>query len=184
MDNLLDEKKNSFYESFKPWIISILLLPLAIFYTINGGKFTSIDYINLLIHEGGHGIFKFFGRFIYTLGGSLMQVLIPGMFVVFYAIKRVRIGVQIFLLWLGENLINISVYISDARARKLPLLGGHKVYHDWNWLLGQMGLLEYDEILGQIVFILGVLVFLLCMLVPLFIKEINVKNSVQLNLNL
>jgi hypothetical protein len=184
MNDLNYRQKKTFYKSFKPWIFSILLLPIAIFYTINGGKFTFIDFVNLLIHEGGHGIFRIFGRFIYTLGGSLMQVIIPGMFVVFYTIKRVRIGLQIFLLWLGENIINISVYVSDARARKLPLLGGHKVYHDWHWLLGEMGLLDYDEILGQMLFAVGVIMFVLCLLVPLFIKEIDPGDRAQIDLTL
>jgi hypothetical protein len=184
MNNSYSLKKKPFFDSFKPWIISLLLLPFVVYYTLNAGKFMFIDYVNLLIHEGGHGIFRIFGRFIYTLGGSLMQVLIPGMFVVFYAVKRARIGTQVFLLWLGENFINISVYVSDARARKLPLLGGHKVYHDWNWLLGQMGLLEYDELLGQIVFGFGIIAFILCLIIPLFIKERVKENSIPIDLNL
>jgi hypothetical protein len=144
---------------------------VVIYYTLNEGKFTFIDYINLLIHEGGHGIFKILGKFIYTLGGTLMQILIPGMFVVYYFIKKQKLGTQIFLVWLGENLINISVYAADARAQKLPLLGGNKVYHDWNWLLKETGLLEYDSYFGYFFFGLGVLIFIFALLLPLLMKE-------------
>jgi hypothetical protein len=182
--NTLYNRQKTFFDFFKPWIISILILPFAIYYTLNGGKFMFIDYMNLLIHEGGHGIFKIFGQFIYALGGSLMQLIIPGMFVVFYIVKKVRPGVQIFLLWLGENLINISVYVSDARAQKLPLLGGHKVYHDWNRLLRAMGLLEYDNLLGQIIFMMGVMVFVMSLLIPLFFRKINPVIKEQIDLNL
>ena len=82
------KKQSIIGEFIKKWIWSFLLLPIMVYYTVNAGKFTFIDYINLLIHEGGHGIFRIFGKFIYTLGGSLMQILIPGMFVVFYIIKE------------------------------------------------------------------------------------------------
>jgi hypothetical protein len=150
---------------------TVVLLPVVIYYTLNGGRFTFIDYINLLIHEGGHGIFKIFGKFIYTLGGTLMQLIIPGMFVVFYLVKKKKFGAQVFLIWLGENLINISVYAADAQARRLPLLGGNRVYHDWNWLLSETGLLEYDYAVGYFFFGLGAIMFIVALLIPLFVIE-------------
>ncbi len=165
------QTNNNFWKSFSPWIGTIVFLPVVVYYTLNGGRFTFIDYINLLIHEGGHGIFKIFGKFIYTLGGTLMQIIIPGMFVVFYLIKKKRFGAQLFLVWLGENLINISVYAADAQARRLPLLGGNRVYHDWNWLLGETGLLEYDYVLWYFFFGLGILIFVIALLIPLLVRE-------------
>jgi len=37
------------------------------------------------------------------------------------------------LWWVAQNLWNISVYVKDARAEELPLVGGGE--HDWNYLL-------------------------------------------------
>jgi len=173
--------KNNFWNSFSPWIGTIVLLPVVVYYTLNGGRFTFIDYINLLIHEGGHGIFKIFGKFIYTLGGTLMQVIIPGMFVVFYLLKKKKFGAQLFLIWLGENLINISVYAADAKSQKLPLLGGNRVYHDWNWLLNETGLLEYDYAVGNFFFGLGILMFVTALLIPLLVREHELAN-ISLNI--
>jgi len=166
-------KKSITGEFIKKWIWSFLLLPIMVYYTINVGKFTFIDYINLLIHEGGHGIFRIFGKFIYTLGGSLMQILIPGMFVVFYIIKEKRFGAQVFMIWLGENLINISVYAADARAKALPLLGGERVYHDWNYLLAEINMLEYDQTFGAVFYGAGIFFFILSFFLPLFVKNNN-----------
>lgn len=163
--------KTTFWKSLVPWLGTVILLPVAVYYTVNTGKFTFIDYINLLIHEGGHGIFRIFGKFLYTLGGTLMQLIIPGMFVVYYFINKKRFGAQIFLIWLGENLINISIYASDAQARKLPLLGGNKVYHDWHWLLSNTGLLEYDYTIGHFFYISGIIVFIAALLIPLVIRD-------------
>jgi hypothetical protein len=179
------KQRKTFIQIISPWTGSILLLPIAVYYIVNAGKFTFIDFVNLLIHEGGHGVFKIFGKFIYSLGGTLMQIIIPGMFVIFYAVKKKKIAVQIFLIWLGENFINISVYASDARAKRLPLLGGNKVYHDWNWILNQIGLLEYDYIIGQIFFTLGVIALLFSLITPLLItqeNQINNADSIDLNL--
>ena len=172
----MSKRIEKFWENVKPWTGTAALLPIAIYYTINKGQFTFIDYINLLIHEGGHGVFKIFGKFIYTLGGTLMQLIIPSMFIIYYLIKKKIFGAQIFLLWLGENLMNISVYAKDARTQKLPLLGGNKVYHDWTWLLSQTRMLEQDQLVGNIFYGTGNLMFLIALFLPLFLRETEQAN--------
>lgn len=169
-------ENNVWLDTFKKWIGSIILLPIVIYLIQNEGRFFIIDYVNLLIHEGGHGIFKIFGKFIYSLGGTLAQILIPGMFVVFYLVKRKRVPAQFSLIWLGQNLINISIYASDARAQKLPLLGGKKVYHDWNYLLREIDLLNYDQAVGILFYSLTIAVFIVSLLLPLFISSNKISN--------
>lgn len=166
---------------FSKWLGTFFLLPIIVYLILHIGNFLFIDYLNLLIHEGGHGVFKIFGGFIYTLGGTLMQIIIPLMFVVYYFLTKKKFLTQIFLIWLGENFFNISVYASDARSKKLPLLGGNKVYHDWNYLLSKTGLLEYDLLIGKIFIALGLICFLVVLFIPIII--INEK-PVNLDLNL
>ncbi|MEW6652156.1 MAG: hypothetical protein AB1394_01675 [Bacteroidota bacterium] len=174
-------KENSFLEKIIPWLVSIFLFPVMIYFYFNIGSFLLIDYLNLLIHEGGHGVFRIFGDFIYTLGGTLMQIIIPTMFVVYYFIKKIKIGVQIFLVWLGQNFFNISVYASDAQTQKLPLLGSGKVYHDWTYLLNKIDIIEYDSLIGNIFIFIGIAMFCTALLVPLVIKE-EKRISIELNL--
>lgn len=181
MNDFSTSSEKTFWEQVKPWLGSIIILPLAVYYTLNKGQFTFIDYINLLIHEGGHGIFKIFGKFLYTLGGSLMEIIIPGMFIIFYMVKRKKILAQIFMIWLGENLMYISIYAADARAKKLPLLGGNRVYHDWNWILSQLNLLEQDVVIGGIFYGFGIFVFVIALLIPALLKG---KNYSRINLNI
>lgn len=165
------QKKSDGFDKFLPWIASIVLFPILLFYVFNRGQFTFLDYINLLIHEGGHGIFKVFGEFIYTAGGTLMQMIIPSLFLVYYFIHRNKLGFQLSLFWLGENLMNISVYAADARAHKLTLLGGKGVYHDWTWLLSHMDLMAYDTLIGDIFYYSGVVCFIIVLIAPLIIKK-------------
>jgi len=166
---------------FSKWLGTFFLLPVIVYLILRIGNFLFIDYLNLLIHEGGHGVFKIFGGFIYTLGGTLMQIIIPSMFVVYYFLTKKKFLTQIFLIWLGENFFNISVYASDARTKKLPLLGGNKVYHDWNYLLSKTGLLEYDLLIGKIFIALGLICFLVVLFIPIIIKN---EKPVNLDLNL
>lgn len=166
---------------FSKWLGTFFLLPIIVYLILHIGNFLFIDYLNLLIHEGGHGVFKIFGGFIYTLGGTLMQIIIPSMFVIYYFLTKKKFLTQIFLIWLGENFFNISVYASDARSKKLPLLGGNNVYHDWNYLLSKTGLLEYDLLIGKIFIALGLICFLVVLFIPIIIKN---EKPVNLDLNL
>jgi Zn-dependent membrane protease YugP len=157
--------------NLKRWIPSLIILPIAVYFVLNRGHYTLIDNADLVIHEAGHAVFSIFGRFIYTLGGTLMQIILPSIIVWYFLINRYLTGTQFGLLWLGQNLVNISVYAADARARILPLLGGNKVYHDWNWILSKTGLLEYDSEVGIIFFSLAIIIFLITIFLPLIIKD-------------
>ena len=155
----------------KRWIVSIILLPVMIYLILHRGEYGLIDNADLVIHEAGHFFFMFFGKFIYTLGGSLMQIIIPSIIAWYFFKNYYKTGVQISLLWLGQNLINISVYAADARAKKIPLLGGNHVYHDWNYLLGQLNLLNYDAEVGYVFVGLSVMIFAASLLMPVIIRD-------------
>jgi len=158
-------------DQFKRWVPSIVILPVMVYWAVNRGEYGLIDNADLVIHEAGHIFFSFFGKFIYTLGGTLMQVILPSIIAGFFLRNHYRTGVQVSLLWLGQNFINISVYASDARAQKLPLLGGHKVYHDWHYLLNETGLLKYDTEIGYFIFGIALLIFIISLLMPLLTQD-------------
>ena len=164
-------KSISGLDTVKRWIPSIIILPIAAYWVLNRGEFGLLDNIDLVIHEAGHFFFSLFGKFIYTLGGTLMQIILPSIIAVFFFRNNYRTGVQFGLLWLGQNFINISVYAADARAQKLPLLGGNKVYHDWHYLLGEIGLLQYDHIVGYTFLGVAAIIFAVAVLMPLLIHD-------------
>jgi len=173
-ENNIDFSKTKSYskwEEFKRWIPSIIILPIAVSWCINRGNYGLIDNIDLVIHEAGHVFFGLFGKFIYTSGGTLMQIIIPSIIAWFFFRNNYRTGVQVGLLWLGQNFINISVYAADARAQKLPLLGGNKVYHDWQYLLNTLGILNLDTEVGYFFFGIAILIFTVAILMPLIIHD-------------
>ena len=100
-----------------------------------------------------------------------MQILLPSLIIWYFFRNEYRTGVQFGLLWLGQNLVNISVYAADASAQKLHLLGGSNVYHDWHYILGELGLLNFDAAVGYLFFIFAILIFIVTLLIPLIIRE-------------
>jgi hypothetical protein len=116
-----------------------------------------LDLVNLVFHEAGHMIFGVFGEFIGILGGSLMQVLIPAFLTGYFILYAQRWSGMVILFWVSQSLFNVSVYVKDARAQALPLLGGEDTIHDWSWLLGRLGLLSWDQAIGGLIFAAGLL---------------------------
>ncbi len=116
-----------------------------------------LDSLDLAIHETGHLVFGPFGEFVGFLGGTLMQLIIPMAFLVYFFRQGDRHAASVVLWWVGQNFWNIAVYVRDARAQALPLVGSGD--HDWSYLLGRLGVLEYDQVLGRGIHAVGVLVF-------------------------
>jgi hypothetical protein len=127
-----------------------------------------LHLINLPFHEAGHIIFRPFGAFFTSLGGTLGQLLMPSICMGVLLIKtRDPFGASVALWWVGENFLDIAPYINDARAGQLPLLGGNYGdsapygFHDWQYLLTESGLLNYDHILAKSAFATGSVIILL-----------------------
>lgn len=93
------------------------------------------------------------------VGGTLMQLIVPAAFVMALWRAGDLHGATVPLWWVGQNCWNISVYVKDARAQELPLVGGGE--HDWALLLGNWGWLERDQALGGTVYLLGFLLYLM-----------------------
>lgn len=114
-----------------------------------------IDGVNLVIHEAGHIIFMPFGGLLTVAGGSLFQVVVPAVFVAYFYRRGQIYSAALVLFWVGESLLNVSVYAGDALALELPLLGGEDSTHDWNYLLSSTGLLPSTHKIAAAIRIAG-----------------------------
>jgi len=126
-----------------PWGRVILLLPLAWWtLTLSTGhsSWCFLDYANLAFHEAGHLFLSFAGKTLHYLGGTLGQLLVPGLLIVHFLVRqRQPFAAALCAWWVGQNLVSIAIYMADARSLALPLVGGGD--HDWNELFYQFGLL-------------------------------------------
>lgn len=127
-----------------------------------------LHLVNLPFHEAGHVVFRPFGEFMGSLGGTLGQLIMPQVAGWTLLLKtRDPFGAAVCLWWFGENLLDIAPYINDARAGELPLLGGNfghsspYGFHDWEYLLTETGLIGRDHALADVSFALGSAIMLL-----------------------
>ena len=106
--------------------------------------------INLPFHEAGHIFFSPFGDLITSLGGTLMQLLVPvACWIAFATTSPNPFGMAAMCWWTGENLVEIAYYANDARSLSITLLGGFTGAevegHDWEHILGLTGLTMHDH---------------------------------------
>ncbi len=123
-----------------------------------------IDGVNLVIHEAGHVVFSPLGEFMMIAGGSLFQLIIPAGFWAYFLYQRQQYSAALVLFWVGESILNVSVYAADAQALQLPLLGGGDSMHDWNYLLTSLNLLQSTAVVAIVLRGLGTSVILLAAL--------------------
>lgn len=93
-------------------------------------------------------------------GGSLLQILMPAIFVAYFCFQGQLYSAALVLFWVGESILNVSVYAGDSLALQLPLLGGSDTVHDWNYLLSSMGVLPYTAEIAGAIRLLGTLVII------------------------
>ncbi len=129
------------------WTVLLLRGPLDFAST------SFVHLINLVFHEAGHIILAPLGDFMTTLGGSLMQVLIPLICAgAFLFQQEDPFGASVCVWWAGESLVDLAPYINDARELKLMLLGGpadEVEGHDWEAILSSLEWMRFDHTIAR-----------------------------------
>lgn len=125
--------------------------------------------IMLPIHEAGHILFIPFGRFMTVLGGSLFQVLLPLVLMAsfmfgFGGSRHDNFAASLMLWWAAMAIIDVAPYIWDAFDPKMLLLGGktgaESDGHDWQNILGDLGLIKRAHLIAGMAHKLGLVVML------------------------
>ena len=140
---------------FAIYFLSIAFMPME-------GSF--LDTVDLPIHETGHLLFSPLGHFMGVAGGSLFQLIVPVVFVGYFFRREEWYSASIVLFWVGQSLINVYIYAQDAVKMELVLLGGltgsEGSFHDWNFLLTELGLIKHTSLVAGAIWFLGTLVIL------------------------
>lgn len=131
------------------------------------GGFLFIDCANLVVHEGGHNLFGWFGPTLGLWGGTLLQWLVPLLPAAYFFTQRHVTGFVFCLFFFFENWLYTATYMADARAQELPLVttgDPDLVEHDFNAIFSNLGVLEYDTKIAMVVRLLGWCGMLACVL--------------------
>ncbi len=130
------------------WRVPLLLYLVWVgFHHVKDATYVSLfGGITLGIHELGHLLLFWAGRFLSTAGGSLAQVAAPAAAAWLLYRQRDYFGVAVATAWLAFSLFGLATYVADARAQELPLVAlTADPIHDWQWLLEKLGILEWDH---------------------------------------
>jgi hypothetical protein len=122
------------------------------------GEFLFIDNANLVVHEGGHNLFGWFGPTLGLWGGTLLQWLVPFLLAAYFFSRRQTTGFVFCLFFFFENWLYTAAYMADARAMALPLVTTGDpdfVEHDFNLIFSSLGVLAYDTRIAALVWALG-----------------------------
>jgi hypothetical protein len=141
------------------FLVCLAVYGVASLRTPDAGRL--LDSVDLAIHETGHLVFAPFGELIGFFGGTLLQLLFPAVFVAYFLRRGERYGAAMCLWWVAQNCWNVSVYVADARAQELPLVGGGE--HDWAYLLGETGWLAHDATIATAIHATGVLILVVAL---------------------
>ncbi|MFA6584079.1 MAG: zinc ribbon domain-containing protein [Elusimicrobiaceae bacterium] len=131
-----------------------------------------LAYCDLAIHEAGHVILGILGvEFLTVAGGTIFQLVFPLAFFVTFFKQESRAGMFFSLFWLGFALCDISYYCADAKLQCLILISGMSGQegggHDWNYLLGRIGLLDYCVGFGRLFMFSGCYTIAFAIFAPL-----------------
>jgi hypothetical protein len=122
------------------------------------GAFLFIDFVNLIVHEGGHLLFGWFGPPLGIWGGTILQWLVPLLLAGYFFSQRQTTAFAFCLFFFFENWLYTATYMADARAMALPLVTAGDsdfVEHDWHTIFLSPGVLRYDTTIAAVVRTLG-----------------------------
>ena len=117
------------------------------------GGYLFIDSANLVVHEGGHLLFGWFGPTLGLWGGTILQWLVPLLLAAYFFRERQPAAFVFCMFFFFENWLYTAIYMADARAMALPLVttgDSDYVEHDWNTIFSSLGLLPYDTRIAAI----------------------------------
>src|SRR5580698_486272 len=153
----------------RPALIACLLFYAGfMFYAFSAhGGFLFIDSANLVVHEGGHNLFGWFGPTLGLWGGTLLQWLVPFLLAAYFFTERETTGFVFSLFFFFENWLYTATYMADARAQDLPLVTtGDPEFaeHDWHAIFSSLGVLNSDTKIAAVVRLLGWCGMIACVL--------------------
>jgi hypothetical protein len=105
---------------FGSWLLfyAVLLFFLATHFN----QPTLLDNVHLVTHEAGHLLFGWFGQTIGLWGGTLLQLLVPALLFVAFAIRAEIPGVVFCSFAFFHSLTGVATYMIDALRLELPLV--------------------------------------------------------------
>jgi hypothetical protein len=151
-------------EEWEP-VSRVPLIAWLIFYVVmivngafHGKLFQWFDLVFLPIHEGGHLLFGYFGRWMMFAGGTILQLFVPFALAVYFMFRRQLYGTAFCAFFFFEQFLPIGIYMADARCQCLEYVtvgDPELAEHDWFYLFSGARVVEHDTQIAAIFRTLG-----------------------------
>src|SRR5271163_2545545 len=138
------------------WLVFYVWFLIYAFNAHGAGLF--IDAANMVVHEGGHNLFRWFGATLCLWGGTILQWMVPFHPAIYFFIQAPVAGFVFCAFFFFENWLYTATYMADARAMELPLVTtGDPDFaeHDFHAIFSSLGVLNYDTTIAAVVRFLG-----------------------------
>jgi hypothetical protein len=126
---------------------------LLLYLSLNWDQLTLLDKVHLPIHEGGHLLFGWLGETLGLWGGTLLQLLVPSLLAVSFALRRELPGTAFCAFSFFHSLTGVATYMADALRLELPLVtiggAGDEAEHDWVRIFSSLGVLPHAIQIGN-----------------------------------
>jgi hypothetical protein len=136
---------------FIGWMVFYILL--LTYLTFHWGQLTLLDNVHLPIHEGGHLLFGWFGQTLGLWGGTLLQLIVPALLVMSFALRRELPGVVFCSFAFFHSLRGVAIYMADALRQELTLVtvgaAADEAEHDWVRIFSSLGVLPHAIQIGN-----------------------------------
>jgi hypothetical protein len=140
-------------------VVLLVVTAYVLWAAVDPVRLDFLHSVSLRLYRTGQLLFAPMGSDLAAWRGSLAQVLLPLAMAVLLGLLHQRFAAAVAFLWLAQNLFNVSVYVSDARARELTLDGPVDPSLDWQRLLEQWGALAHDQTIGSLIHFAGFCIF-------------------------
>lgn len=131
---------------------------------------------NFAIHELAHIFTAWLPPVLTASAGSGSEILLGILLVVMAFWQRSYFASLLCFLWFDLSCQSAGQYMADAIPRQIPLVslgavlsGGGEAKHDWNFVFGQLGLLNQSAFIGNSVRFIGVVAGLLGLLFTAYV---------------
>ncbi|MDD5258342.1 MAG: hypothetical protein PHD29_00020 [bacterium] len=141
----------------KNWIIRvpvvIWLAYIFVNYLRRPDYLSTLGAFNYWVHEAGHLLALPFGQFLEAISGTLLECLIPVIFLIAFLKQGEFFGASFCFGWLSTCFFYASWYISTAQRTD-------NWNHDWYNILSCMGILMYNHQIAFLVKLAAVILML------------------------
>lgn len=151
------------------WIASMSLLPVCGYYVFKGTETTILDTLCMLVFDAGRMMAGAIIGPLAHVGGVFLLLVLPILLVWYFTAHGYRFGMQVFLFWLGQDLIFLGRTTMDIDLRHASLLNGYQF--DIYSILSYFQLMESATVIGQVLFMLGTVAFITLLILPLYISR-------------